>query len=233
MPMETIMATAKKEVTGIELPKLNIQMMEVAIVGDEPLIVHAWSQKAKREMLDKQMKKAKPAKAAKDPMQDFRDSLYPMPDGGYGFPAVGFKAAAVTACTSTGGVTKVAARQAFHILGEGVDVEGAFPGTLKRESLVRVYGGSPRMREDMTRVGMGVADLRYRGEFWPWSAKLLVRYNANVLSAEQILNLLNTAGFGVGVGEWRPERDGMSGVFHVATEQEVTELEAAARPAAA
>lgn len=222
----------KKADLAIELPTLNIQMMEVTIIGDEPLIVHAWSQKSKLEMLSKQMKKARPTKEAKDPMQDFRDSLYPMPDGGYGFPAVGFKAAAVTACTSTGGVTKVSARQAFHILGEGVDVEGAFPGTLKRESLVRVLGGEPRMREDMTRVGMGVADLRYRGEFWPWSAKLLVRFNANVLSAEQILNLLNTAGFGVGCGEWRPERDGMSGMFHVANEAEIAALEAALPKAA-
>lgn len=218
------MASAAKKDTAIELPRLDIQMMEVTIVGDEPLIVHAWSQKSKGEMLAKQMKKAKSAKAAKDPTQDFKDSLYPMPDGGYGFPAVGFKAAAVTACTSTGGVTKVQARQSFHILGEGVDIQGAFPGTLKRESLVRVYGGEPRMREDTVRIGMGVADLRYRGEFWPWHAKLLVRFNANVLSAEQILNLVNTAGFGVGVGEWRPEKDGMSGVFHVASEHELEAL---------
>jgi len=89
------------------------------------------------------------------------------------------------------------------------------------------------MREDMVRVGMGTADLRYRGEFADWSAKLLVRYNANVLSESQILNILNVAGFAVGVGEWRPERDGMSGMFHVADEQEYRALEAASQPKAA
>ncbi|MGE0290277.1 MAG: hypothetical protein AB7P16_28680 [Bradyrhizobium sp.] len=213
--------------TAIELPRLDTRMMEVTIIGDEPLIVHAWSKKAKLEMLGKQMKQAKGAKEAKDPVKDFQDSLYPIKGGGYGFPSVAFKAASVTACTSTGGVTKVAARQAFHIVGEGVDVEGAFPGTMMRMNLVRVSGGEPRMREDMVRVGMGTADLRYRGEFWPWFAKVLVRYNANVLSEAQILNLLNTAGFGVGVGEWRPERDGMSGMFHVATEADLKALEKA------
>jgi hypothetical protein len=63
---------------------------------------------------------------------------------------------------------------------------------------------------------MGTADLRYRGEFSPWKATLTVKYNANLMSAEQVVNLFETAGFAVGVGEWRPERDGPYGRFHVA-----------------
>lgn len=227
------MAIAKKENVGIELPKLDIRLMEVTVVGDSPLIVHAWSQKAKLEMLGKQMKVAKGAKEAKDPRADFESSLYRLADGGYGFPSVGFKNAAVTACTSVAGITKIAARQAFHILGEDVDVQGAFEGTKARHNLVRIDGGKPSMREDTVRVGMGTADLRYRGEFADWSAKLLVRYNGNVLSESQILNILNVAGFAVGVGEWRPEKDGMSGMFHVATEADLSKLEAADKRMAA
>lgn len=215
----------KKENVGIELPQLDVQMMEVVLVGDSPLIVHAWSVKAKREMLSKQRKEAKGPKQAKDPKQDFEDSMYRLGDGGYGFPAVAFKAAAVTAVTSVSGLTKVGARQAFHVLGEGVDVRGAFDGTLMRQNLVRIEGGAPRMREDMVRVGMGTADLRYRAEFWPWHAKVLVRFNPGVFSAAQILNLFNFAGFGCGVGEWRPEKDGESGMFHVATETEHAALQ--------
>lgn len=216
---------AKKEDVGIELPPLDIRLMEVTVIGDSPLIVHAWSEKAKREMLDKQMKKAKQAKAAKDPRADFEASLYRLGDG-FGFPSIGFKAAAVTACTSVAGITKIAARQAFHILGEDIDVNGAFDGTRARVNLVRIEGGAPSMREDMVRVGMGTADLRYRGEFADWHAKLLVRFNANVLSEAQILNIINVAGFAVGVGEWRPEKDGMNGMFHVATDQDMSRLEA-------
>jgi hypothetical protein len=220
------MALKKTGDVGIELPPLNIGIMEVTIVGDSPLIVHAWSMKAKREMLDKQMKKAKGAKEAKDPVADFDASLYRLPDGGYGFPSVAFKNAAVTAGTSVAGITKVAARQAFHVLGEDADVAGAFDGCKSRVNLVRIMGGAPSMREDMVRVGMGTADLRYRGEFTDWHAKILVRYNANVLSESQILNLLNTSGFAVGVGEWRPEKDGQSGMFHVATERDMERLAA-------
>lgn len=216
-------APAKTEV-GIELPPLNIGMMEVTLIGDSPLIVHAWSAKAKKEMLDKQMKKAKPAREAKNPVADFEASMYRLRDGGYGFPSVAFKNAAVTAGTSVAGLTKVQARQAFHILGEDADIDGAFPGSRSRINLVRIEGDPPTMREDMVKVGMGTADLRYRPEFTNWHARIVVRYNSNVLSEAQILNLINTAGFAVGVGEWRAERDGQYGAFHVATEKDMERL---------
>ena len=93
------MKRATPQEVQIELPKLNLQTMQVTLIGDSPLICHAWSQKAKQEMLDKQMKKAKQQRLAKDPEQDYKDSLYTHPEGGYGFPAVAFKAAAVDACS--------------------------------------------------------------------------------------------------------------------------------------
>lgn len=203
-----------KNDTSITLPPLRIKAMDIYVIGDTPLIVHRWSEKAKKEILDKQMQKAKPAKAAKDPEQDFQDSLYVLPDNqGYGFPIIGFKNAAVTACTSVDGITKVAARQAFRV-----------GGTLAGGELVKIEGDEPTMREDMVRVGMGTADIRYRGEFKTWWARIRVMFNENVLSVEQIVNLFNTAGFGVGVGEWRMEKDGQFGCFHVATESELKAL---------
>lgn len=186
----------------ITLPPLNLQTMQVTLIGDSPLICHAWSVKAKRAMLDKQMKKARPAKAAKSPEDDFEASLYKMEDGRYGFPAVAFKSAAVSACRFVEGVKMTEARGAFHIEGELVLIDG-----------------EPTSREDMVRVGMGTADIRYRGEFKEWRAVLTIKFNANAVSPEQIVNLLNTAGFGVGVGEWRPEKNGSFGRFHVATEE--------------
>lgn len=217
------MATKKADM-AIELPTLKLGLMEVTLIGDSPLIVHAWSHKAKLEMLAKQMKTARGAKEAKDPKADYEASMYRLADGGYGFPSVAFKAAAVTAGTSVAGLTKIQARQAFHVVGEDVDVKGAFEGSVSRVNLARIEGAPPQLREDMTRVGMGVADLRYRAEFPAWHTKVLVRYNMGVLSESQILNLLNTAGFACGVGEWRPERDGQYGLFHVATEAEIKAL---------
>src|ERR1700744_501368 len=109
---------------SIELPPLNIQIMDITVVGDSPLICHAWSDKAKKMMLDKQMGKAQHKKEKKDPEADFKASLYPLPGGKYGFPAVGFKAAAVSACRFAEGVKMTEARGAFHVLGEMVTIDG-------------------------------------------------------------------------------------------------------------
>lgn len=222
------MAAKKNEATEtkIELPRLDINLMEVVVIGDSPLIVHRWSEKARREMFGKQTKQAKGAKEAKDPVADYKATMYKLSDGGHGFPSVAFKAAAVTAGTSISGLTKIQARQAFHVLGEDADIEGAFEGAKSRTNLIRILGCEPQMREDMVRIGMMKPDIRYRAEYPNWFARLLVRYNSNVLSESQILNLINTSGFAVGVGEWRPEKDGNYGMFHVATEEELRKLAA-------
>lgn len=191
------MAVKKTQDVVIELPPMEIKRMNITLVGDSPLICHKWSDKAKQQMLDKQMKRAKQAKEAKDPKKDFEDSLYKM-GRGFGFPSVAFKAAAVNACSHIEGVTKVAARGAFHIDGELVPIKG-----------------KPTPREDMVRIAMGTADIRYRGEFKDWEANFDVRYNGNMISPEQICNMFQTAGFAVGVGEWRPQKNGSYGMFHV------------------
>lgn len=201
-PKKAATATATKqpkEVTQtITIPPLSISTMKLTLVGDSPLITHQWSAKAKKMMLDKQMKKATGAKEAKNPEQDYKDSLYQHPDGGFGFPAIAFKAAAVDAATFVDGITKVEMRGAFHINDELVKIEG-----------------TPTMREDVVRVGMGTADLRYRGEFKKWKTTLTIRYNSRAISAEQITNMFQNAGFAIGVGEWRPQKDGRNGMFHV------------------
>lgn len=210
------MAAAKTS-TAVELVPLAIQTVEVPVIGDSPLIVHAWSEKARRMLLDNHMQKAKKGREAKVPFDDFAQTLYWM-DGTpekatpadveaarFGFPCIGFKAAAVDACTSIAAMTKVGARQAFHIDGE----------------LVQILGGPPAMREDITRLNGTKPDVRFRGEFSPWAAVLRVKVNTSAMSVEQVLGLFDLAGFAVGVGEWRPARNGPYGRFHVATAQEM------------
>jgi hypothetical protein len=70
------MATKKTEEI-IQIKPLDIREVPIRIIGDSPLIVHAWSEKAKRQMLESQTKSTKTkAKEAKNPVDDFIQSLY-------------------------------------------------------------------------------------------------------------------------------------------------------------
>src|SRR4051812_13227320 len=64
--------------------KTDFKGFTIWLVGDTPLITHAWSEKARREMLQKQVKAIRgKGKEARDPQSDFVSSLYEIGDGGY------------------------------------------------------------------------------------------------------------------------------------------------------
>ena len=187
---------------GVAIPPVNIHEFTITLVGDSPLIVHNWDEKSKRMMLDKQMKKAKTGKQAKDPEADFKATMYRINGGGHGFPARGFKATAVNACRQIDGIAMTEARGAFQVVGD----------------LLELKCSEPVMREDMVRIGMGTSDIRYRAMYEKWEVDIKIRHNADFMSKEQIVNLFNTAGFCSGIGEWRPSSPkcaGSFGMFHV------------------
>lgn len=215
------MATKKTEV--IEIRPIEIKKVTVRVVGDTPLIMHAWSEKAKRMMLEAQMGVAKgKKKEAKNPVDDFIRSMYwltPMPEDGtmesfeeaiangarFGFPVTAFKQAAISAAYRMGWAK------------DKMSMRGAFFIDSDENGMIEIHSDTPEMREDMVKVGMGTADIRYRGEFKNWYSDLTISYNANgQYSLENIVNIINAGGYVCGVGEWRPERDGQNGMFHVA-----------------
>jgi hypothetical protein len=185
-----------------EIPAPNIKDMKVKIEGTMPLIFHRWSEKAKQMILDKQMKKATKGREVKNPEQDAEDSYYKDSSGKIAFPALCIKQAMVNAVRNVEGVTMTLLRGSVFVVG---DKEGLIPVEYKKKS----------MRSDMVRVGMGTADIRFRGQVEDWSMTFIIKFNADVVSAEQVLNLLNIAGFSCGLGEWRPERNGDFGTFQV------------------
>lgn len=199
------------EKPSITIPKIEAQTVQVPIVGTAPLIVHAWSQKAKQQMLDAQQGRKTRVKQDRDPQADYLASLYHTADGGYGFPVLGFKAATVGAARFFDGVKMTELRQFIFMSG--------VPSADGSQLLVPIVG-EPKMREDMVRVGMGT-DLRYRGEFTDWSAVLVITFVATALSVESLVSLIDAGGMGVGVGEWRPEKRGQNGTYEVDSSRDV------------
>lgn len=215
------MAAKKKSEEIIAIVPLDIKQVKIKIVGDSPLIVHAWSEKAKQMMLDTQMGKTKTsAREAKSPVGDFIDSMYWITEkpeateeafaeavkkgAKWGFPVTGIKQAANSAAYRLKWVKNQ------------MELRGSY--FLKSEfgELAEIKGCVPTMREDMVRVGMGSADIRYRGEFKNWYMDFVLEFNASGgMSLEQIINCINAGGYACGIGEWRPEKDGDFGKFHV------------------
>ena len=225
------MATKKTSTEVIMIKPVEKVTAEITIVGESPLIVHAWSEKAKKEILDAQQGKKKGKKSdRRNPVEDFIRSLYwldgmpEIPDGAdeeecerifldavskgarFGFPAVAIKKAAVSAAYRQGYTKdKVSANGTFWL--NGID---------DPEFVVIESDEPPAMREDMVKIGMGTADLRYRAEFKHWKAKCRVSYiKDGILSIENIINMINLGGFCCGLGEWRSEKGGISGAFTV------------------
>lgn len=211
------MATAKKPSAVIQVPDFKLVKIRVHIIGTAPLMVHAFSEKQRKIMLEKQMKIAQGGREPRDPVAEFEASRYRLPDGRDGIQAIALKDAAVTACTSMSDVTKVAARQAFRVEGLVMNKEGLLPNSFVRVALIPITAGEPRMREDVVRLsgqGRG-SEVRYRPEFYPWGAEFNVIVNSQVLSQSHLFAMFRAAGHGVGIGDYRPEKDGDCGTFEV------------------
>lgn len=221
------MAAKSQEIVTIK--PIEMKTVEITIEGDSPLIMHAWSEKAKLMMLEAQQgKKQGKVKKYRNPVDEFIQSMHwitkkpeysdnaseiecetafnsAVANGArFGFPCTGIKQAGNSAAYRMGWVkNQTGLRGAYFI-------ESDF------EDMVEIRSDTPIMREDMVRIGMGTADLRYRGEFRNWSATFKITYNAKgVYTLENLINIINAGGTVCGIGEWRPEKDGNFGRYHV------------------
>ncbi len=207
--------------------KATHQKFKVWIVGDTPIISHAWSQKNRRQILENQVGALKPAKVPRDPYQDFIDSLYDMGNGTFGFPTMGIKKCIVAAAHKDKGVNKTTTQQALWLNGNLTRIQPAFDGAICDMPLSRLYGTDPQMREDPVKVGGQTkgATLAYRGQFTSWGIRITGRLNISVLTLETLAWLLQEAGTAYGLGDWRNEKSGMFGAYHVADVNEEKEWE--------
>lgn len=183
----------------IEIPEIKLRTMMVGIVGSTALLTNRFGEKARQKIEDKQQKKAKGAKEARKPEEEFEDACHMIDKKTYGFPAVGIKKALVVA----GG--RFADEKMTHLRGV-INVMG---------DLIEIKAKPPKMRSDTVRLANGVTSIAYRPMFLPWAMEIPVRFNASIIGEAQILNLFQIAGFAVGLGAWRPECNGTFGTFEL------------------
>lgn len=195
------MAKAKKgkvaEEKVVTIPAIQLERQNFIVEGITPLLCDALSEKSKDAIeREAQNKPGAPKNAPRDPEQEWRDCLYHMDNGKYGFPAMGFKKAMVTAAKVN--MQGAAMQRAFNVVGHLFEIRGSEPE--KHTDFVRNNKARP---------------VKYRAAFAKWEITVQLVYDAQVVSIDQLVNLLNRAGFGVGVGSWRPEKGGQNGMFKI------------------
>lgn len=188
--------------------EVGIQTVELTLRGrpGSPLVIHAFAEKAKQEIRDKQQKKAKKAKEQRDPEAEFKAARYVDEQGRECAPITALKKSIITAATAFDDVTKVGLRQAVFV--DSIAVPGAALVPIEKHDGTLAVGV---MREDAVTIGINTRGLTYRPEYKEWQLRIRIEYNPRIVSREQLLALVDQAGWGVGICEGRPERSSALG----------------------
>lgn len=210
------MATKKTStVESIVTVQLRQDSAEFFVLGEAPLIIHAMSAKAQRELLMPKGRKTAADKALTlkhDPYQEFRDCLYhSSPDSPTTLcmPTGVVKAALCNAALVVPGARKAEMSRLLYVPGDFVPIYGT---PMLHMSVVR--------SSDMNRT----PDVRTRIIVPRWAARLTVRYMTPIVSLDTVVNLLAAAGLTIGWGDWRIEKGGSCGAYRLVDSAEIAPL---------
>jgi hypothetical protein len=199
--------TASTEDVGtLTISPPNFKVIELPVRGTTPLVMHKFSAKARAKIAatQEQGDKAKSRKK-RDPRDfetDYIDAMHVAVDGWLGIPASAFRQAMIAACRVAGFVM-TRAKLAIFVLEDGRDSDGT--------SMVKITKGIAVPHDSYVRNETGVVDLRRRPMFHEWEAIVRIKFDADMLSATDVVNLLDRAGQQVGILEGRPGSHGSTG----------------------
>jgi len=192
-----------KQAAGITLPQFKLTKM--TLIGETPLIVHRFAEKAKKQILSKQQGKNPKKKEFREPEKEYEAAKYKLSDGSDGFPALCIKQAVVDSARFFDDLPMTFLRGVIFIVPDDLDT-----------GLMKLDYSHEEMVEDTIRLsGGGTSDLRYRPYYYDWKIKAQVKYDAGLITLDQLGALFVRAGMSQGLGEWRPERNGQNGIFNI------------------
>ena len=200
------MATKRKTTTTTTgagaVPPPKFAIASFRLTGNAPYVQNMFSNKAREEMKAKQEAGSTARKGAKREPKDFEAGYYGamhlLEDGRHGMPATAFRQAMVSDCRIVG-FKMTLAKLAVFIVADGID-------KVDKSPLVAITKGKPSRIDSFVRNETGVADIRARPHFDAgWEVILRVRYDADMFTSSDVLNLMVRVGIQVGVGSGRPD----------------------------
>lgn len=225
-PTKRVSITADGSVTNLKIQPLNWGKLTFKIKGISPLVVCNFSEKIRQQLLEKQMGQGKAGKKdPRCPVEEFLGAFYVLGDTKlpqpkidkntkiktydpkvvarwlkktkFVVPASGFKNALISACRNTD-LVMTQMKQTIFVHGvphhDWVIIESKLP---------------PVMDSRICRLKNGDPIERFRPMWEEWSMRLTVEYDRNMLTGDQIANLLSIAGHCVGWGEGRPQKSSL------------------------
>jgi hypothetical protein len=197
------------EAGPIEIKPIEMDVINVHVLGITPLIMHRKSIEEEFKLLvGKQQKNlAEIAQTLKhDPLDEYRQSMYLNRDRDeptlVHFPAGAFSQTISTACKHMPGATQSQIASTVTVTSDQVNIYG-----------VPCLGMDPARNSGINRS----ADIRSRPYFVEWCCSFDIEFMPDMIGAAAVMNLLNAGGKFVGIGDWRPGKGkgGTKGRFMV------------------
>jgi hypothetical protein len=187
----------------ISVKKLEIGTIKVTIVGDSPYMPEPMDM----AVLEKYNKIKSKQNYTKDDISEeekVKAKFYYTEDEQYGIPARAIYNSMIRASSYLFDIKQGGMRN----IKEGVTLVGdILPLKFKKQKILTHWGRTSGMKGSPRKI--------MRNAFEDWSVEVTIQFNKANLSAEQIINVLNWAGFHIGVGGFRKEKTGNFGAFHI------------------
>lgn len=192
---------AKEET--INFKPLKIGTIKLKIVGTSPYLPEPMDM-AVLERYNKIKSKQTYSKDDISEEEKVKAKFYYTEDGKIGIPTRAFYNAMIRASSYLFDIKQGGMRN----IKEGVTLVGdIIPINFKKQVVLTHWGRTSGMKKSPRKI--------MRNALYDWNVELTIQYNQNNLSPEQIVNVLNWAGFHIGVGAFRKEKTGNFGAFTV------------------
>jgi hypothetical protein len=204
--LESAAQDMRASAQSIVIAQPTILGVSLEVEGTADLIQNRFSQKAVEQMLRKHMG-ISVQRESKKPREVLEDATIYNTERRVCIPPTAFKQAMINAASQLKGLKKTELRTALFVQGQSIPI--TFSEMIPRMDMCRLSG-----------IGR-TPDVRFRPSFRNWKARMTILFS-DTLTVQTVVDLLHRAGK-VGVGEWRPQKNGDFGTFRVSRHVESTE----------
>lgn len=187
--------------TIVSIPQIDLGTTKYKIECKSPLLMDKFPEEVKKQIEDKQTGKKQLKKQNREIDKEIESAVHKTSDGTIGYPAIGFKSGLIEATSFIG--DKFFSKRLLRGIQIVNAVEGLVPINFKKRDIL---------------VHSIKSNTKHTPQFHDWDCELVIQYDKNNISAEDLATLINYAGFYFGVGMWSPrcKSGGSYGMYQLA-----------------